>query len=97
MLSTPFVAAQDLLAGKARSTAALGSLDGVQIVTAFVLDDIVIGEVHIAGVPVAGLDHWQSDSAVGRSEEHTSELKSLMRISYAVFCLNKTNNNTTRY
>src|SRR3546814_4404858 len=30
-----------------------------------------------------------------RSEEHTSELQSLMRISYAVFCLNKkkTNNN----
>src|SRR3546814_1667105 len=26
-------------------------------------------------------------SAVGRSEEHTSELQSLMRISYAVFCL----------
>src|SRR3546814_4991452 len=26
-----------------------------------------------------------------RSEEHTSELQSLMRISYAVFCLNKTN------
>src|SRR3546814_2380905 len=26
-----------------------------------------------------------------RSEEHTSELKSLMRISYAVFCLKKTN------
>src|SRR3546814_12015717 len=31
------------------------------------------------------------DTAVGRSEEHTSELQSLMRISYAVFCLkNKT-------
>src|SRR3546814_9143511 len=28
----------------------------------------------------------------GRSEEHTSELPSLMRISYAVFCLKKTNN-----
>src|SRR3546814_3879726 len=27
-----------------------------------------------------------------RSEEHTSELQSLMRISYAVFCLTKTNN-----
>src|SRR3546814_7394603 len=27
--------------------------------------------------------------AVPRSEEHTSELQSLMRISYAVFCLNK--------
>src|SRR3546814_1736748 len=26
-----------------------------------------------------------------RSEEHTSELQSLMRISYAVFCLNKKN------
>src|SRR3546814_9963914 len=26
---------------------------------------------------------------VNRSEEHTSELQSLMRISYAVFCLNK--------
>src|SRR3546814_8468826 len=33
---------------------------------------------------------------VARSEEHTSELQSLMRISYAVFCLkkkNQTNNN----
>src|SRR3546814_5472583 len=29
-----------------------------------------------------------------RSEEHTSELQSLMRISYAVFCLNKKNTNT---
>src|SRR3546814_6651980 len=29
----------------------------------------------------------------GRSEEHTSELQSLMRISYAVFCLNKKTNN----
>src|SRR3546814_4604678 len=29
-----------------------------------------------------------------RSEEHTSELQSLMRISYAVFCLKKTNNHT---
>src|SRR3546814_8717421 len=30
----------------------------------------------------------------GRSEEHTSELQSLMRISYAVFCLRKTNAKT---
>src|SRR3546814_10876443 len=28
---------------------------------------------------------------ISRSEEHTSELQSLMRISYAVFCLNKKN------
>src|SRR3546814_1857607 len=33
------------------------------------------------------------DAAFGRrSEEHTSELQSLMRISYAVFCLNKKQN-----
>src|SRR3546814_6974192 len=33
----------------------------------------------------------------GRSEEHTSELQSLMRISYAVFCLKKkTNNNNVQ-
>src|SRR3546814_9392570 len=30
-----------------------------------------------------------------RSEEHTSELQSLMRISYAVFCLKKKNQQTT--
>src|SRR3546814_4282097 len=30
-------------------------------------------------------------SCTDRSEEHTSELQSLMRISYAVFCLKKTN------
>src|SRR3546814_4633486 len=29
-----------------------------------------------------------------RSDEHTSELQSLMRISYAVFCLTKTNSQT---
>src|SRR3546814_10068394 len=31
-----------------------------------------------------------------RSEEHTSELQSLMRISYAVFCLKKKNQNTPK-
>src|SRR3546814_10025786 len=31
-----------------------------------------------------------------RSEEHTSELQSLMRISYAVFCLKKKKNKSTR-
>src|SRR3546814_2075540 len=32
--------------------------------------------------------------AMPRSEEHTSELQSLMRLSYAVFCLKKKNNTT---
>src|SRR3546814_2383713 len=47
----------------------------------------------------------QHDDAVGaadgrqpvRSEEHTSELQSLMRSSYAVFCLKKKKHNTFKY
>src|SRR3546814_8892032 len=35
-------------------------------------------------------NRYEATAAV-RSEEHTSELQSLMRISYAVFCLKKTN------
>src|SRR3546814_3906056 len=35
-------------------------------------------------------------AAQSRSEEHTSELQSLMRISYAVFCLKKKNYNNKR-
>src|SRR3546814_2916630 len=42
--------------------------------------------VRSAIVPVPELDD--------RSEEHTSELQSLMRISYAVFCLKKKKNDT---
>src|SRR3546814_3899597 len=33
--------------------------------------------------------HQRNAFGIGRSEEHTSELQSLMRISYAVFCLKK--------
>src|SRR3546814_10507678 len=40
-------------------------------------------------VPVAVLQHTAAQSVEVRSEEHTSELQSLMRISYAVFCLKK--------
>src|SRR3546814_4654840 len=34
-------------------------------------------------------EHGEVIAGVSRSEEHTSELQSLMRISYAVFCLKK--------
>src|SRR3546814_997889 len=37
-------------------------------------------------------DQHRAASDRRRSEEHTSELQSLMRISYAVFCLKKKNN-----
>src|SRR3546814_9705140 len=36
-------------------------------------------------------DQFPYQTPVARSEEHTSELQSLMRISYAVFCLKKKN------
>src|SRR3546814_6129228 len=38
-----------------------------------------------------------SNPSSGRSEEHTSELQSLMRISYAVFCLKKKKNNNLNF
>src|SRR3546814_7862644 len=38
---------------------------------------------------LAASDLRHTDDVVSRSEEHTSELQSLMRISYAVFCLKK--------
>src|SRR3546814_7257655 len=44
---------------------------------------------HIEPAPV------EQEEERTRSEEHTSELQSLMRISYAVFCLKKTNNEQT--
>src|SRR3546814_7826993 len=42
--------------------------------------------------PIA--EKLRDDELALRSEEHTSELQSLMRISYAVFCLKKKNHNT---
>src|SRR3546814_8941922 len=47
-----------------------------------------VAEIDDARDPVAGPD---PDACRARSEEHTSELQSLMRISYAVFCLKKKN------
>src|SRR3546814_7797916 len=45
-------------------------------------------------VSAAGQVNPDSDFVPARSEEHTSELQSLMRISYAVFCLKKKNKTT---
>src|SRR3546814_5156050 len=48
--------------------------------------------VWLAAVEGGGVVEIDARTAVGaghRSEEHTSELQSLMRISYAVFCLKK--------
>src|SRR3546814_10447704 len=49
------------------------------------------GVADLVGVDVVGADvvGRRGDDVDRRSEEHTSELQSLMRISYAVFCLKK--------
>src|SRR3546814_19888942 len=52
-------------------------------------DIAVVGDRHgLVGARI-GIDDRQAAMAEPRSEEHTSELQSLMRISYAVFCLKK--------
>src|SRR3546814_3470645 len=59
------------------------------------------GTSHCSSTESAGM-YWRTRSVAApshkasiRTEEHTSELQSLMRISYAVFCLKKKKHNTT--
>src|SRR3546814_4731691 len=63
---------------------------GVDYVTKPIMLDELIARIH---VHIANARMMRSAQAAldvtGRSEEHTSELQSLMRISYAVFCLKK--------
>src|SRR3546814_7286212 len=87
-----------------RSAEAVAPLDAMTIMTNITIDDGVM--VMNAEVPS---DTWTVAQAKaklsevidkarrkGRSEEHTSELQSLMRISYAVFCLKKKKNEKQR-
>src|SRR3546814_7430738 len=70
---------------------------------AFLIPDAVAAEWKKAGERSAGAhEAWQDrlashskNSEFERSEEHTSELQSLMRISYAVFCLKKKKQSVT--
>src|SRR3546814_8761022 len=52
---------------------------------------------HVEPDPISGViddeRHLRDRGTLSRSEEHTSELQSLMRISYAVFCLTKKKQN----
>src|SRR3546814_6653739 len=62
-------------------------------------DQSVIAAVEGCRVDVVGEQVGEAALflTVRRSEEHTSELQSLMRISYAVFCLKKKNKKKTRH
>src|SRR3546814_6553679 len=68
-------------------------------------DDLMVGEpgclkqmveaYHDLGGNLICTEEVAADQTHKRSEEHTSELQSLMRISYAVFCLKKKKTNKT--
>src|SRR3546814_4821393 len=60
--------------------------------------DLVVANAGISG-GTGGLRHGEPEAQARaiRSEEHTSELQSLMRISYAVFCLKKKIQTTSRH
>src|SRR3546814_8720287 len=78
----PIIAIPVSLIGTAVMLAAVGyslnnlSLFGLVLAIGIVVDDAI--------VVVENVERY-----IERSEEHTSELQSLMRISYAVFCLKK--------
>src|SRR3546814_9290935 len=56
----------------------------------------VMGAGFLSGYPEQGMVSLSPLLTPVRSEEHTSELQSLMRISYAVFCLKKKKNTLTQ-
>src|SRR3546814_3601578 len=70
--------------------------------TSLSVNDVVeIAAPKIEGLVLPGEElSWQLSldhtTGISRSEEHTSELQSLMRISYAVFCLKKKTDKTYR-
>src|SRR3546814_4443112 len=56
------------------------------------LSDNVLAIIRVCSQTAKGRSWYLPTTKSRRSEEHTSELQSLMRISYAVFCLKKKNN-----
>src|SRR3546814_10471771 len=63
----------------------LGRISDAQLIREYQACDAVVSLSRYEGFGYTALEAI----ACGRSEEHTSELQSLMRISYAVFCLKK--------
>src|SRR3546814_4815243 len=58
-------------------------------------DDAILARLEIRNLEAFALELASGIQYRLRSEEHTSELQSLMRISYAGFCLKKKKNNNT--
>src|SRR3546814_5722773 len=73
----------DALKGRSNDVAAIPATETVRETGTSVNSEASVGEELRASPPPSAGD------PLPRSEEHTSELQSLMRISYAVFCLKK--------
>src|SRR3546814_5611320 len=71
-----------------------GAFNGTDYVTRL-YDAETLWNYEVGGKFTALDRRLRLNPGVFRSEEHTSELQSLMRISYAVFCLTKKNITTT--
>src|SRR3546814_1148127 len=67
-----------------------GALATIMLVT-MIVTGVMLAMQYTAHADLAfdSVERIMRDVNYGRSEEHTSELQSLMRISYAVFCLKK--------
>src|SRR3546814_5854444 len=60
-----------------------------------IVQSVAAQNAAVLGASMLAIEHVLSPETLAtRSEEHTSELQSLMRISYAVFCLKKKRNHT---
>src|SRR3546814_6720633 len=81
---------------KARVDAEVASLGDSAALAATHSESVKAAEA--AEAAIAAAETSLQNAEADRSEEHTSELQSLMRISYAVFCLNKKtpHQNTTK-
>src|SRR3546814_7773178 len=103
----PFILVEALKRDLDLSDSQLGLITGPAFSLSYALFAIPISKLSDAKNRVVIISSaivvWSAFTAFGglaknfvtfRSEEHTSELQSLMRISYAVFCLNKKNHHT---
>src|SRR3546814_4085043 len=103
-LSFSAAASREIILGGANTYTGVTGIGGAGVVKASVLADggtasslgtntniNLSGALIYTGTGDSSDRIWTANGAagIGRSEEHTSELQSLMRISYAVFCLKK--------
>src|SRR3546814_6118290 len=84
MIAAPVAASA---APAARAASAVDGQSELEGSTSWII--AVLALVAVVGGIIIASDNDSDEPTSPRSEEHTSELQSLMRISYAVFCLKK--------